>query len=76
MRAMVVVMLHELAKHPLKLTVAEDQYAVEAFSANGADEALGDAVGPRCLHRSADDPNAFGTEDLVEASRELGVSVR
>ena len=49
--------------------------AVEEFAADGADEAFGDRVGPRCPHRCLDDPDVDGGEDGVERGGELGVAV-
>lgn len=74
-RAVEVVVRHELCENTLELTSVKDQNPIQAFSSNGADEALGDAVGPGCVHRSADDPNALGPEYFVEAGRELAVPV-
>ena len=75
MRAVAVVMLDELVDHGVEVTPAEDQHAIEALPADSADEALGEGVGTRRPDRRADDPNALGAEDLVEAGRELGVPV-
>jgi hypothetical protein len=36
--------------------LVDDQQTVEKFAADGADEAFGDRVGPRCPHRRLDDP--------------------
>ena len=38
----------------------EDQHPVEAFTTHGADEALGECIGPGSLDWGADDPDAFG----------------
>ena len=53
----------------------DDQYSVEEFAANAADEAFGDRVGPRCLHRRPDDPHVDGGEHRVERAGELGVAI-
>ena len=57
------------------MSTAEDQHPVETLATDGADEALGEGVGPRSPDRGPDDPDAVGAEDLVEARGELGVSV-
>ena len=75
MRPMAVVMVDVLSEDGFELTSVEDQHPVETLAADGADEALGKGVGPRGSDRRADDPDAHRTEDLVEAGRELGVSV-
>jgi len=41
----------------------------------GADESLGERVGTGSTDRRADDPDALGTEHLVEAGCELGIAV-
>jgi hypothetical protein len=48
---------------------------VEAFSAQGADEALCDRVRPRCPDRGADDPDVGWGEHGVEGGGELAVPV-
>ena len=55
--------------------LVDDQGAVEEFAANAADEAFGDRVGPRRLHRRLDDGNIDGGEDGVERGGELGVAI-
>jgi hypothetical protein len=42
---------------------------------DGADEALGDRLGPRCSDGGPDDLDAFGPKDVVEGTAELGVVV-
>jgi hypothetical protein len=44
-----------LAKCGRGVALIDDQDAVEEFAADGADEAFGDGVGPRCPHRCLDD---------------------
>jgi hypothetical protein len=70
-----VVVIDERSQHPLEVPAVGDQDPVEALSADGADEALGDRVGLRRFDRGADDLDALGTEDLVERAAELGVVV-
>ena len=62
-------------QHEVKVAWSCDQEVVEAFSAQGADEALCDRVRPRCPDRGADDPDAGAGEDGVEGGGELGVPV-
>ena len=57
------------------MSTIKDQHAVEALPADGPDEALGERIGSRSPHRGADDPDAVGSEDLVDTRGELGVSV-
>jgi len=56
---MAVVVIDVLSKDGPKLTPGEDQRAVEALAADGADEALRKGVGTRCSDRSADDPDSL-----------------
>ena len=55
--------------------LADDQDSVEEFVADGADEAFGDRVRPRCRHRRVDDGDVDGGEDGVEGWGELAVAV-
>jgi hypothetical protein len=55
--------------------LVDDQDVVEEFAADGADEAFGDGVGPRCLHGRPDDLDAARGEDGVEGRYELGVAI-
>ena len=57
------------------MTPTEDEDAAEALPAHGADETLGDRVRSRRPSGRLDDPGGLGTEDLVEAGRELRVPV-
>jgi len=52
-----------------------DQDVVEAFAAEGADEAFGNRVRPRCPDRGADDADVGGGKDSVERGGELAVPV-
>ncbi len=72
---MPVVVVGKGPENPFEMSPVGDQGPVEALSAHGADEALGDRVGLRCLDRGADDLDALGPEDLVERATELGVVV-
>jgi hypothetical protein len=51
----VVVVLGVLAQHNCGVALVDDEDAVEEFAADGADEAFGDRVGPRCSDRCPED---------------------
>ncbi|HEY6430283.1 MAG TPA: hypothetical protein VIX84_23880 [Acidimicrobiales bacterium] len=68
-------MLDVLGQDGLEVATSEDQHPVEAFSADRADEALGNGVGSRCPNRGLDDPDALRNKHNVEGRGELGVSV-
>ena len=72
---MVVVVGDVVGQHLLQMTATEDQHPVQTLSTHRTDETLCEGVGPWSLDRGAYDPDALGTEDLVEARRELRVSV-
>jgi hypothetical protein len=74
-RPVTVVVALELAEHGCRVSLIDDQEAVEEFAADGADEALGDCVGSRCAHRRLDDADLGGGEDGVESGGELAVAV-
>jgi hypothetical protein len=75
MRPMAVVVVDVDAEHLLKLSPADDQDPVEAVAADGADPALGERVRLRRPKGCADDFDAVASEDLVEDTAELAVSV-
>jgi hypothetical protein len=56
-----------LGQYAFKMPTTNDQHPVEALATDGADEILGESVGPWCLCWGADYANAFGIEVLVEA---------
>ena len=58
MRAVGVVVVHELAQDSQEVAPIEDKHPVEALPAEGPDEALGEGVGLGCPYRSADDLDA------------------
>ena len=62
MRPVAVVMLFVLAQHRCRVPLVDDQDAVEEFAPDGADEAFGDRVGPRCPERGPDDLDIDGGE--------------
>jgi hypothetical protein len=53
----IVVVTLELVQHGCCVPLVDDQKTVEQFAADGADEALGDRIRPRCAHRCHDDLN-------------------
>src|SRR6266508_3547045 len=57
------------------MTPAEDQYVVKALPPNGAYPSLRERVRARCTNRRLHHRDPFGSEDLVERARELGVSI-
>src|SRR3974390_192870 len=75
MRPMGVVVLDVLVDHGFEVTLTEDEHAIKALPPDGSDETLGERIGTRSPDRRADDPDALGTEDLVEAGRELGIPI-
>ena len=60
-----ILLLEVLLQYHREVALSGDQELVEAFPAEGADEALGDGVGPRCPDWSADDGNVGAGECLV-----------
>jgi hypothetical protein len=74
-RSVRVEMLHILAQYAVEMAWSGDQEVVEAFPAQGADEAFRDRVRPRCPDRGADDPHVSTDEDGVERGGELAVPV-
>ena len=70
-----VVVIDELAEHVLEVATVQDDEPVEAFSADGADEALGNCVRLRRSHGGVDDLDAFAGEDGIEVARVLGVAI-
>jgi hypothetical protein len=57
------------------VALSSDQDVVEAFPAQGADEAFGDRVRPRCPDWGADDAAVGASECGVEGGGELAVPV-
>ena len=51
----------------------EDEHPIEAFTAGGADEALGEYICSGSCGRGADNGDAFSHEDPVEARGALGI---
>jgi hypothetical protein len=75
MRPVAVVVLDVLVDDDFEMSTTENEHSVQTFTPDSTDEALSEGVGTRCPDRSADGPNALGTEDLVESSSELGVAI-
>jgi hypothetical protein len=65
----------EAQQHALEVAAVEDQQPVEALGADGSDESLGDGVCLRRPYGRRDDPDAAGTEYLVERPAVLAVAV-
>jgi len=74
-RSVPVVMLDVLVQYKVEVAWSGDQEVVEAFLAQGADEAFRDRVRPWCPYRGADDPDVGTGEDRVEGGGELAVPV-
>ena len=72
---MIVVVSDVLGQYVLKMSSSEDQESIGAFSADGADESLGERVSSRCSNGRLNDPDPLGAEHLVETRRELGVPI-
>src|SRR4029453_17918364 len=68
-------MLDEDPEHPFEMAAVEDQEPVETLRADGADEALGNRVRLRRSHWDADDLDPFASEDDVEVTRELALTI-
>ena len=54
----------------------DDEGSLEDLAAYAADPAFHDRIHARCLSSGAYDPNASGTEHLIEQSGELAVPGR
>jgi hypothetical protein len=63
------------AEHVLEMAAAEDEDAVEALGANGADPAFGEGIRVRRLDRRADHSDPFRPEDLIERAAESRVAI-
>ncbi len=66
MGAVSVVMGDVLGQDSLEVSTPDDEHPVEALTADGPDEALGEGVGPGSSDRGADDADTFCLEDLIE----------
>src|SRR5665213_641447 len=75
MRPSCVVMLDELGEYAFEVTRVSDEQPIEALATGGANESLGECVGPRSAHGRLDDPSADASNDFIEGPDELGVPV-
>ena len=75
MRSVGVEVLQVLAKYDVEVAWSGDQKVVEAFPAQGSDEAFCDRVRPGCPDRGADDLDVGTNEDGVERGGELAVPI-
>ena len=57
-----ILLLQVFAQHDVEVAWPGDQDVVEAFPAQGADEAFGDRVRPRCPDWGADDAEVGASE--------------
>src|SRR6478735_7998863 len=74
-RSVPVVVLDVLAQYDVEVAWSGDQEVVEAFPAQGADEAFRDGVRAGCPDWGADDAEVGAGEDGVEGGGELAVPV-
>jgi hypothetical protein len=63
------------AEDALEVAAAEDQQPIEGLATQAFHPALGVRTRPWRPHRRRDHTDALGAQDLVEACRELAVSV-
>jgi hypothetical protein len=64
---MFVVVRHIAHQHHLQLAPAEDQHPIQHLTTNRAHPPFRERVRPRCPHRCAQDLDALGAEDRIEA---------
>lgn len=72
---MLVVARHRVCQHRLQLPLPQDQHPVQQLTTGGADPPFRDGVGPRRLKTCAQEPDALGADDRIEAVGELGVPI-
>ena len=65
-RSVPVVVLDVLAQYDVEVAWSGDQEVVEAFPAQGADEAFRDRIRPGCPDRRLDDPHVGGGEPGID----------
>ena len=75
MWSLVVVVVDVGVEHAPQVCFAEDEDAVEALGAHGADEPFGICVGLRCAPRRTQDLDLFSVEDVIEGGTEPFVAV-
>src|SRR6266536_372162 len=72
----VLVVVHDIARqHRLQMSPPHDQHPVQQLTTDGADPSLGERVRPRRPHRCAQDSDALGAKDHIEAVGELRIPV-
>ncbi len=74
-RPLLVVMMHVRAQDAFCVAATDEQEVVETLASYRSHPAFGVRVGPRGPHWGADDRDALGSEDLVEAAYEFGVAI-
>jgi hypothetical protein len=72
---MVVVVAHILCQHRRQLPPAHDQHPVEQLTTDGTDPSFRERIRLGRPHRCAEDLDALGAEDHIEAVGELRVPV-
>ena len=72
---MPVVVIDVFLQHCSEVAGSDDQEVVEAFAAQGADEAFRDRIRPGCPDRGVDDADVGAGEHGVERGGELAVPV-
>ena len=70
-----VVVRDVVAEDVIEVAPVQDQYAVEALTAERSQPTLGVGVRVRRPDRRADDPHALATEQRVEVEAELAVTI-
>ena len=75
MWTIIVIVLGVFGKDLGQMPLVEDQHPVEHLTAERSDNPLTDRIRPWSVRRGFDDPEAVGSEDLVEGRGELGVPV-
>jgi hypothetical protein len=75
MRSVGVVVDLVLRQHLDQVSAAGNENQVEDLGADGAYETLSEGVGLRGTHRGLQHPSPFGSKNLVEGCRVLGVAV-
>jgi hypothetical protein len=70
-----VVVIYIVDNESFEVSLVPDDGAVEQFSSDGSDPAFSEGVGQRSSCWCAQDLEAFGSEDLVEAVGELAATI-
>ena len=74
-RAATVVVLDIVPKNCLQVARSDDQDPIEALGLDCLHPPLCEGVGARCLDRGANDVDAIGSEDHIEATTVLRITV-